>query len=128
MRWNGNRPIFQHDKRLIEQIYLGVSGVSAYAAYRLATVRGGNVRSAMTRGDQSLKPMLAAMLLTFPKVVERLSTQLPNWLDNAVRLADDRNKKASHASGEVLSKEEAMSHFESTIELLVVLESFLGSK
>ena len=36
--------------------------------------------------------------------------------------------KASHASGEVLSKEEAMSHFESTIELLVVLESLLGSK
>lgn len=128
MRWNGNRPIFQHDKRLIEQIYLGVSGVSAHAAYRLATVRGGNVRSAMTRGDQSLKPMLAAMLLTFPKDVEQLSTQLPNWLDNAVQLADDRNKKASHASGEVLSKEEAMSHFESTIELLAVLESFLGSK
>ena len=128
MRWNGNRPIFQHDKRLIEQIYLGISGVSAYAANRLATVRGGQVQSAMTRGEQSLKPMLAAMLLTFPKVVEQLSTQLPNWLDNAVRLADARNKKASHASGEVLSKEEAMSHFESTIELLVVLESLLGSK
>lgn len=122
MRWNGNRPIFQHDKRLIEQIYLRVSGVSGYAAKRLATVRGGNVQSAMTRGNQSLKPMLAAMLLTFPKVVEQLSMQLPNWLDNAIRLADDRNQKASHASGEVLTKEEVKSHVFSVDELLKVLE------
>ncbi|NOJ08746.1 hypothetical protein [Vibrio splendidus] len=128
MRWNGNRPVFQHDKRLIEQIYLGVTGVSVYAAKRLATVRGGNVQSAMTRGNQSLKPMLAAMLLTFPKVVEQLSTQLPHWLDKAIRLADDRNQKASHASGEVLTEEEVKSHFFSVDELLKVLERILGSK
>lgn len=128
MRWNGNRPVFQHDKRLIEQIYSGVSGVSVYTAKRLATVRGGNVQSAMTRGNQSLKPMLAAMLLTFPRVVEQLSMQLPNWLDNAIRLADDRNQKASHASGEVLTKEEAINHLNSVDELLKVLERILGSK
>ena len=128
MRWNGNRPVFQHDKRLIEQIYSGVSGVSVYTAKRLATVRGGNVQSAMTRGNQSLKPMLAAMLLTFPKVVEQLSMQLPNWLDETIRLAEDRNNKASHASGEVLTKEEVINHLNSVDELLKVLERILGSK
>lgn len=128
MRWNGNRPIFQHDKRLIGQIYIEVCGVSEYSAKRLATVRGGNVQSAMTTGNQSLKPMLAAMLLTFPKVVEQLSMQLPNWLDNAIQLADDRNKKASHASGEVLTKEEVLSHLDSVDDFLKVLERILGSK
>ncbi|WP_445778066.1 hypothetical protein [Shewanella sp.] len=128
MRWNGNRPIFQHDKRLIGQIYLEVSGVSEYAAKRLATVRGGNVQSAMTTGNQSLKPMLAAMLLTFPKVVEQLTMQLHNWLDKAIQLADDRNKKASHASGEVLTKEEVLSHLDSVDDFLKVLERILGSK
>ena len=132
MRWNttrnGERPIFQHDKRLIEQIYSNVNGVSKFSAKRLSTVKGGNVQSAMTRGNQSLKPMLAALLLTLPHVVEHLSVLLPNWLDDAIRLADDRNRKASHASSEVLTKEEVQSHLDSTNELLIVLESFLGSK
>ncbi|WP_420935485.1 hypothetical protein ACOJR9_06365 [Alteromonas sp. A081] len=132
MRWNttrnGERPIFQHDKRLVEQIYLSVNGVSTFSAKRLSTVKGGNVQSAMTRGNQSLKPMLAAVLLTLPHVVEQLSTLLPNWLDDAIRLADDRNRKASHASSEVLTTEEVQSHLDSTNELLTVLESFLGSK
>ena len=128
IRWNGNRPIFQHDKRLIKQIYLKVGGVSEYAAERLATVRGGNVKAAITKGNQSLKPMLAAMLLTFPQVIEQLSMQLPNWLDNAIRLADDRNQKASHASGKILTREEVKNHFFSVDQLLKVLEKILGSK
>lgn len=127
VRWNGKKPIFQYQKRLIEEIYLRVDGVSGYAAKRLATVRGGNVQSAMTRGNESLKPMLAAMLLRFPEVVEHLSTQLPSWLDNAIRLADDRNQKASHASGAVLTKEEVKSHLNSVDQLLKVIESILGS-
>jgi hypothetical protein len=71
--------------------------------------------------------MLAAMLLRFPEVVEHLSTQLPSWLDNAIRLADDRNQKASHASDEVLTKEEVQSHLDSVDQLLKVLERILGS-
>lgn len=129
MRWNKAEPIFQSNRAILKEIYLRTNGVSPYAALRLATVRGGNVRAALTLGNQSLKPMLAAIILKFPLVVEELNREYLNWLDLVIKLADDRNSKGSHANsqGVTLTKEEIMNHVNSVEKLLTVLENLIGN-
>lgn len=125
--WDRRKPVFHRNKGLIKEIYLRVGGVSDKVASRLASSNSGTVQSALTYGGQSLKPMLAAMLLSFPSVVEQLNVISPNWLDFAVELADVRNMKAAHAGGVNLTKEEALDHLNKVEDLLLVLENLLGN-
>ena len=103
---------------------------SIYLIYYLclSTVNPGAIRSALTYGNQSLKPLVAGMLLKNPDMVEAINSQYPTWLDLIIPLANDRNKFASHAGGKSISKENVMEHLSSVDELLIVLERFLGSK
>jgi len=115
--------------KLAQELYLRTEGVSTYVAQRLATVRRGSIQAALTMGNQSLKPLLSAMILKFPWVVEQLNREYSDWLDLSVQLSDDRNTKGSHANskGEVLTKEEIMNHVESVERLLAVSEKLIGS-
>ena len=128
LEWDGRRPKFQLNKRIREQVFYRVNGVSKEVGYQLSTVNPGTIRSALTYGNQSLKPLVAGMLLKNPDMVEAINSQYPTWLDLIIPLANDRNKFASHAGGKSISKENVMEHLSSVDELLIVLEVFLGSK
>ena len=97
-------------------------------AYRLGTVNPGNIRGALTFGNQSLKPLVCGLLLKHPHVIEAINAELPTWLDLILPLAEDRNKFASHAGGQTIEKESVMHHLTSVETLLTVLEKFLGRK
>lgn len=127
-RWNRDKPVLQQNKSLKKEIFLRVEGVSDEVAFRLATSNSSTIRNALTHNSQSLKPMLAAMLLSFPEVVEQLNLIIPDWLDCAVQLADARNSKSAHAGGSSLTKEEALDHLNNVESLLKVLENLLGTK
>lgn len=128
VKWEVNHPSFQMNKRILKEIYLRVDGVSEEVAYRLATVKAGNVRSALTTGEQSLKPLLAGLFLKFPHVIEAINKKFPTWLDLIISLAEDRNKFASHAGGKTINKDVVINHLASVETLLAVIEKFLGSK
>ncbi|MBA6291426.1 hypothetical protein H4J58_01765 [Colwellia sp. MB3u-70] len=128
VEWDGSWPKFQIDKRIREQVFYRVNGVSKDVSYQLSTVQPSAIRSALTYGNQSLKPLVAGMLLKNPEMVEVINSQYPTWLDLIIPLANDRNKFASHAGGKSISKENVMEHLSSVDELLIVLEEFLGSK
>ena len=119
----------QDRDKLAQEVYLRTEGVSAYVAQRLATVRRGSIQAALTRGNQSLKPLLSAMILKSPSDVEQLNREYSDWLDLSVKLADDRNTKGSHANSksEVLTKEEIMNHVEFVERLLAVSVKIIGS-
>jgi len=125
-RWNDDKPIYQQNTALIREIYLRVEGVSEYSSQRLSTVNVGTLRSALTHHGQSLKPMLAALLLSHKNVFIEINNKQPGWLDAMIRLADDRNTKASHASAQYLTKEEAFIHVKAVDQLLTVLEKLVG--
>ncbi len=126
--WDGDWPKYQTNKRIREQFFYRVSGISKDVGYQLSTVNPGSITRALTHGDQSLKPLIAGMLLKYPDVIEAINSQYPTWLDLIIPLANDRNKFASHAGGKSISKENVMDHLSSVDELLIVLENFLGSK
>jgi hypothetical protein len=128
IEWDGNRPKYQVDKRIREQVFYRINGVSKDVGYQLSTVNPGTIRSALTYGNQSLKPLVAGMLLKNPDMVEAINSQYPTWLDLIIPLANDRNKFASHAGGKSISKDNVMEHLSSVDELLIVLERFLGNK
>jgi len=129
VEWDGNRvKKYQSDKRVREQVFYRVNGVSKEVGYQLSTVQPGTIRSALTYGEQSLKALIAGMLLKYPDMVEAINSQYPTWLDLIIPLANDRNKFASHAGGKSISKEDVMEHLSSVDELLKVLEQFLGNK
>lgn len=128
IEWDGNWPKYQVDKRIREQVFYRINGVSKDVGYQLSTVNPGAIRSALTYGNQSLKPLVAGMLLKNPDMVEAINSQYPTWLDLIIPLANDRNKFASHAGGKSISKDNVMEHLSSVDELLIVLERFLGSK
>ncbi len=125
--WGGNGyPVYNNSKLLLKAMFQQLGCNSEYAATQLATVRGGNIRSALTHGNQSLKAMLAAVLLAFPLVVEQINQVYADWLDDIICLANDRNRKASHASLDKLNKTEALNHCATVETLLTVLATILG--
>ena len=126
--WNGQKAIYQLNKKFIAEVFLRVNGVSNEVAYQLSTVSPGMVRSALTHGNQSLKPLVAGLLLKHPRIVEGINDQYPTWLDLIIPLANDRNQFASHAGGQSISKDDVMKHLSSVDDLLVVLEKFIGNK
>jgi len=127
--WAGKHPIkYQENRRIREEVFCRVDGVSKEVGYQLSTVPPKSIRSALTHGTQSLKPLIAGMLLKHPSIVEAINNKYPEWLDLIIPLANDRNKFASHAGGKSISKENVMEHLSSVDELLIVLERFLGSK
>jgi hypothetical protein len=128
VEWDGKWPKYQMNKNLRKQIYLRTNGVSDEVAYQLGTVNPGNIRGALTFGNQSLKPLVCGLLLKHPHVIEAINAEFPTWLDLIIPLAEDRNKFASHAGGQTIEKESVMHHLTSVETLLTVLEKFLGSK
>jgi len=126
-RWNSGKPVYQHNKALTKEMYLRIDGVSEFSAKCLSTVNGGTLTYALTKSGQSLKPMLAALLLSHPNVHLQINREFPSWLDAMVSLANDRNNKASHASGQYLTKEDAFIHVRAVDQLLTVLEKLLGN-
>ncbi|MEZ8022144.1 hypothetical protein [Vibrio sp. 1F255] len=126
-RWEGDKAIMNNNQFFKEKIFLQVNGVSSQAASQLSTSNSGNIRGALTFGNQSLKPMLVAMLLKYPEAVEQLNALLPDWIDKAIQLANVRNTKSAHAGGQTLTKPEALEHLDNTEKLLKVLENLLGN-
>jgi hypothetical protein len=127
-KWDGDRYKLISNKKLLAKIYIRVNGVSENVAYQLATITPGSVKSALTYGTQSLKPLLAAALLKEPDIIETIEEEYPAWLDLIVALAQDRNEFASHAGGKIIQKEIVMQHITSVETLLTILEKILGSK
>ncbi len=128
VEWNGKWPKYQTSKKIREQVFYRVDGVSKDVGFQLSTVQPSSIRSALTHGNQSLKPLVAGMLLKHPSIVEAINSEYPKWLDLIIPLANDRNKFASHVGDKSISKESVMEHLGSVDELLIVLEKFLGSK
>jgi hypothetical protein len=129
IEWNGNKvKKYQSDKRIREQVFYRVNGVSKEVGYQLSTVKPSVIRSALAYGNQSLKPLVAGMLLKNPEMVEAINNQYPKWLDLIIPLANDRNTFAAHSGDKSISKDNVMEHLSSVDKLLIVLEKFLGSK
>ena len=96
IEWNGNKvKKYQSDKRIREQVFYRVNGVSKEVGFQLSTVQPSSIRSALTHGNQSLKPLVAGMLLKHPSIVEAINYQYPKWLDLIIPLANDRNTFAA---------------------------------
>jgi predicted transcriptional regulator len=123
--YEGRRPIFQKDKRLLKIMY-EAAGASEQEADQLKHVTCGQIQRAVEVGDQSLKALLAGILLASPKEVKKevnqISKDYPGWLDKILKLARDRND-AEHDSGKLVTQEQAFEHFESVEKLLTVMQS-----
>jgi len=128
VKWDDKWPKYQQNRNRLREMYCRIDGVSHEVGHQLATVPPKNIRSALTHGNQSLKPLVAAMLLKYPNVIESINQRYYEWLDLIIPLANDRNQFASHAGGENISKDSVLGHLNAVDELLIVLESFLGSK
>ena len=128
VEWDGRWPKFQQNRNRLREMYCRIEGISHEVGFQLATVPPKSIRSALTHGNQSLKPLIAAMLLKYPNVIESINQRYSEWLDLIIPLANDRNQFASHAGGESISKESVLRHLNAVDELLIVLESFLGNK
>lgn len=85
---------------------------------RLASQNLREIRNALVRGNSSLKAlMFAALLSTIEHTTHPLKDLAPQdlALDRILDMADAPNRKAGHAGGEKISKEEAMKYAEFVI-------------
>lgn len=80
---------------------------------RLASQNLREIRNALVRGNSSLKALMFAALLS---TIEHATHPLKDLdsevlaLDRILDMADARNRKAGHAGGDKISKDEAMEH------------------
>ena len=127
--WDKNRgPIYQENKKIRENVYCRVDGISKEVGSQLSHVRPNKIRSALTYGDESLRPLIIGMLLKDPIIFEAIHKEYPRWLELIFSMAVDRDSIASHAGGKSISKKEVLDHLNSVDDLLIVLEKYLGNK
>lgn len=112
--WKANRP-------QIKAVYLCCEAVDDDLAFNFSNIREGNLRGAMEKGNQSLRQLLAAMVLRMPDQVMEIERAIPRWLNQAIALAESRNK-AEHANEYVTTREVADRHLEFVVSLLKYIE------
>lgn len=86
---------------------------------RLASQNLRDIRNALVRGNSSLKAlMFAALLSTIEHTTHPLKDLVPQALalDRILDMADARNRKAGHAGGDKISKDEAMEYADFVIQ------------
>ena len=86
---------------------------------RLASQNLREIRNALVRGNSSLKAlMFAALLSTIEHATHPLKELAPQALalDRILDMADARNRKAGHAGGDKISKDEAVEYADFVIE------------
>ena len=86
---------------------------------RLASQNLREIRNALVRGNSSLKAlMFAALLSTIEHATHPLKDLAPQALalDRILDMADARNRKAGHAGGDKISKDEAMEYAKFVID------------
>lgn len=94
---------------------------------RLASQNLREIRNALVRGNSSLKAlMFAALLSTIEHATHPLKDLAPQALalDRILDMADARNRKAGHAGGDKISKDEAMEYADFVIEWVQIFEGW----
>lgn len=94
---------------------------------RLASQNLREIRNALVRGNSSLKAlMFAALLSTIEHATHPLKDLTPQALalDRILDMADARNRKAGHAGGDKISKDEAMGYADFVIEWVQVFKGW----
>ena len=110
-----------NNRRQIKDIYLQCDAVDDQLAFNFSKIRSGQIRAAMQTGNQSLRQLLAAMVLTIPQIVMEIERSIPGWLNRAMLLADSRNK-AEHANEHIIGDKEVSDHIEFIERLLKFIE------
>jgi hypothetical protein len=94
---------------------------------RLASQNLREIRNALVRGNSSLKALMFAALLS---TVEHTTHPLKDIsaqslaLDRILDMADARNRKAGHAGGERISKDDAMAYANFVIEWVKIFKDW----
>lgn len=94
---------------------------------RLASQNLREIRNALVRGNSSLKAlMFAALLSTIEHSTHPLKDLAPQALalDRILDMADARNRKAGHAGGDKISKDEAMEYADFVIEWVQIFKGW----
>ncbi|WP_157896469.1 hypothetical protein [Acidovorax carolinensis] len=94
---------------------------------RLASQNLREIRNALVRGNSSLKAlMFAALLSTIEHATHPLKDLSPQVLalDRILDMADARNRKAGHAGGDKISKDEAMEYADFVIEWVQIFKGW----
>lgn len=94
---------------------------------RLASQNLREIRNALVRGNSSLKAlMFAALLSTIEHATHPLKDLAPQALalDRILDMADARNRKAGHAGGDKISKDEAMEYADFVIEWVQIFKDW----
>ena len=94
---------------------------------RLASQNLREIRNALVRGNSSLKAlMFAALLSTIEHATHPLKDLAPQALalDRILDMADARNRKAGHAGGDKISKDEAMEYADFVIEWIEIFKGW----
>lgn len=94
---------------------------------RLASQNLREIRNALVRGNSSLKAlMFAALLSTIEHATHPLKDLAPQALalDRILDMADARNRKAGHAGGDKISKDEAMEYADFVIEWVQIFKGW----
>ena len=109
------------NRRLIKEIYLCCDAVDDQIADNFSFIRSGQIKGAMQRGDQSLRQLLAAMVLTIPHIVMEIERVVPGWLNQAISLGKSRNK-ADHANDHIIDDKDVSVHLEFIEKILKFIE------
>ena len=94
---------------------------------RLASQNLREIRNALVRGNSSLKAlMFAALLSTIEHATHPLKDLAPQVLalDRILDMADARNRKAGHAGGDKISKDEAVEYADFVIEWVQIFKGW----
>lgn len=110
-----------NNRRQIKDIYLQCDAVDDQLAFNFSKIRSGQIKVAMKKGDQSLRQLLAAMVLIIPQTVMEIERSIPGWLNRAMLLGESRNK-AEHANDQIVGDKEVSDHIEFIERLLNCIE------
>lgn len=94
---------------------------------RLASQNLREIRNALIRGNSSLKALMFATLLsTIEHATHPLKDLAPQAiaLDRILDMADARNRKAGHAGGDKISKDEAMEYANFVVEWVQIFKDW----
>lgn len=106
---------------------LPVAQLSDDTVRRLASQNLREIRNALVRGNSSLKAlMFAALLSTIEHSTHPLKDISPQTLalDRMLDMADARNRKAGHAGGEKISKDDAMEYANFVVEWVEIFKGW----
>jgi len=114
------------NRRQIKEIYRQCYAVDDQLAFNFSKIRSGQIRTAMQTGGQSLRQLLAAMVLTNPQVVMEIERGIPNWLNQAISLGESRNK-AEHANDHIIDEKLVSEHIGFIERLLKFIEGTVAN-